>query len=163
LIKGAKKRFPNGSQALTFGGTDRTVDTVTTALQTFVDLRDAVEAARTDARAKVIAERAQEAALLVLIGEFVKFLRAAFGADANALADFGLKPPKAHTPMTAEAKAVAAAKREATRKARGITTKKERMATKGNVTAKLVVTPVVGAEPTPVAAPAPTAAPARNG
>jgi hypothetical protein len=133
------------------------VDTVTATLQTFVDLRDAVEAARADARAKVSAERAQEAALLAFMGEFVRFLRAALGNDASALAEFGLEPPKARTPLTAEAKAIAAVKRDATRKARGITTKKERMATKGNVTAKLVVTPMVGAEPTPVAAPAPIA------
>ncbi len=57
------------------------------------------------------------------------------------LADFGLEPRKEPTPLTAEQKAAAAAKREATRKARGTSSAKAKKAIKGNVTATLVVTP----------------------
>src|SRR5579859_5503917 len=145
LLAGTKKRYPNGSQKLTFGGADHTVDEVNTNLQKFVDNRTAVDTAKASAKAKVDAERADLASLLAYIDEFVKFLRTTFGTAADALGDFGIPPPKARTPMTAEAKAVAAAKRQATREARGITTKKAKQGIKGNVTAKLVVTP--GAPP----------------
>jgi hypothetical protein len=157
LITGTKKRFPNGSQKLAFGGADRTVDTVTTTLQSFVDNRDAVEAAQTNAKAKVAAEREQIASLLAFIGEFVKFLHTTFGNQVDALADFGLEPTKAPTPPSAEAKAAAAAKRDATRKARGTKSKKAKKDVHGNVTAKLVVTPAAPSpEPSPAASPAPS-------
>jgi hypothetical protein len=61
--------------------------------------------------------------------------------------------------MTAEQKAIAAAKRKATREARAEVGAKKRQAIKGNVTAELVVTSVTpAATPTaPAAPPAPTA------
>jgi hypothetical protein len=156
LIAGTKKRFPNGSQTLTFGGVDHTADEVTTFLQGIVDDRAAVEAAQATANAKVAAEDAKEAARISFLNELASFLRITFGTVTGALVDFGLAPPKARVPMTAEAKAIAAAKRDATRKARGITTKKARKAITGQVTAKLVVTaPAADAAPSPVATPAP--------
>jgi hypothetical protein len=174
LIAGTKKRFPNGSQKLTFGGADHSVDEVNGNLQRFLDNRTAVDTAKANAKAKVDAERVELASLLAFIGEYVKFLLSTFGKSADALGDFGIAPPKARVPMTAEAKAVAAAKRRATREARGIVPKKVKQGIKGNVTAKLVVTPETpsaqpsaATTPTPTAgATAPTAAtptPARNG
>lgn len=158
LITGTKKRFPNGTQKVSIGGVERTVDDCTKLLQGFVDNRTAVETAKANAKAKVDAERAQMATLLAFIGEFVKFIRLTFGNAADVLADFGLAPTKARVPMTAEAKAAAVAKRDATRKARGTTSKKAKRGIKGNVTAKLVVTPATPSpEPSPAAGPAPTA------
>jgi hypothetical protein len=158
LIAGAKKRFTNGSQKLPLGGVERTVDEVTTLLQSFVDNRVAVETAKAATSAKVAVEDAQAPSLLAVMTAFVAFVRLTFGKQADALADFGLAPPKARVPMTAEQKAVAAAKRVATRAARGTTSKKAKKTVKGNVTAKLVVTP--GTPPAtspPVAPPAPVA------
>ena len=43
---------------------------------------------------------------------FVAFVKATFGNSPDVLADFGLKPKKATTPLTVEQKAAAAAKRE---------------------------------------------------
>jgi len=83
-------------------------------------------------------------------------VKVTFGNQPDALADFGLAPPKARAPMTAEQKAVAAAKRKATRVARGTLGKKQKKAVKGAVTATLVVTPQAGPQPT-VTAPAPAA------
>jgi len=63
--------------------------------------------------------------------------------------------------MTAEEKAVAAAKRTATRAARGTKGPKAIKAVKGNVTAELVVTPATAATtevPPTAPAPAPAAA-----
>jgi len=80
-------------------------------------------------------------ALLAFLHALEAFIQLTFGASATALADFSLAPPKARTPMTAEAKAVAKAKANATRQARGTTSAKAKKAIKGNVSATLVVTP----------------------
>ena len=155
MITGAKKRFPNGNQVVTIGGETMTMDQATAKLQTFVDNRDAVEVAQANASAKVAAEKAQAPALLAFIAMFITFVRLTFNNAADALADFDVPPPKVKTPMTAEAKAIAAAKRKATREARGTTTAAAKKAKKGNITAALVVTPAA-----PAAAAAPVAAPA---
>jgi len=162
LITGANKHFPNGSQTLTFGGATRTVTALTQLLQSYLDLRSAVITSQAATKAKVAAERAQTPSLLAVIGEFVAFVKVTLGNQPDALADFGLAPPKARAPQTAEQKAAAAAKRTATRAARGTKGKVQKKAVKGAVTATLVVTPQAGSQPvaaTP-SAPAPTVAPA---
>jgi hypothetical protein len=143
LAAGARKRFPNVSQMVTFGGgaTTVSVDAAIKELQKLVDLRAATTATRATARDTVQAERAQMPALVAFMNAFEAFVRFTFGADTVALADFGLTPPRAPAPRTAEQNAVAAAKREATRVARGTKGPKARKAVRGNVTAKLVVTP----------------------
>jgi hypothetical protein len=146
LITGMGKRYPNGSQQLAFGGTTRTVTATTQLLQSFVDLRQAVIVAQAAARTKVAAERAQGPALLLFIEELVAFIKVTFGNQPDVLSDFGLAPRKVPTPPTAEQKAVAAAKRLATRKARGTMGPKAKKGVKGNVTATLVVTPAAPAE-----------------
>jgi hypothetical protein len=158
IITGTKKRFSNGSQQLTVGGVTRTVDQLTAEMQTFVDNRTAVETAQAATKVKVDAERAQAPSLLAIIAAFVAYVRLTFGNSPDALADFGIAPPKTRTPLTAEAKAVAAAKRAATRTARGTTSKKAKKSVKGAITAKLVVTPVTSPAPSaPVVSPVPTA------
>ena len=99
--------------------------------------------------------------VLVVIHEFEKVVRSTFGNSADVLADFGLAPFKVPVTKTAEEKAVAAAKRVATRKARGTMSSKQKKEIKGSITAKLVVTPVTTSPASmPVATPAPvTSAP----
>jgi hypothetical protein len=162
IITGTKKRFPNGNQVVTIAGLTLTVDQAMAKMQTFVDNRDAVETAQAGVTAKVAAEEAQAPSLLAFIAAFVIFVRLTFDNAADILADFDIAPPKVKTPMSAEAKAVAAAKRTATRAARGTTSKKAKSSVKGNITAKLVVTPATPPSPeAPVAAPA-AATPAPN-
>jgi hypothetical protein len=141
IITGTKKRFPNGNQVVTIGGLTLTVDQATAKMQIFVDNRDAVETAQASATAKVAAEDAQAPSLLTFIEAFVIFVRLTFDNAADVLADFDIPPPKARTPMTAEAKAIAGAKAKATRAARGTTSAKAKKNVKGNITAALVVTP----------------------
>ncbi len=161
VIAGAKKRIPNVNQALPVGTSTMTVAVVLGQLQSIIDNRAAVVAAQATAKAKVAAERAALPALTVIFHAFVAFIRFTFGSDPEALADFGLAPHKVPAPMTAEQKAVAAAKRKATREARGTTSAKQKKSVKGNVTATLVVTPVTTAPtPAPAQAPAAPAAPA---
>jgi hypothetical protein len=156
LITGANKHFPNASQTLTFGGATRTVTALTQLLQSYVDLRQSVITSQAATKTKVAAERAQTPPLLAVIDEFVAFVKVTFGNQPDALADFGLAPPKARTPLTAEQKAVAAAKRKATREARGTLGKNQKKGVKGAVTATLVVTPQAGSKPA-VTTPAPAA------
>jgi hypothetical protein len=78
------------------------------------------------------------------IDAFVKIVRGSFGNQPDVLADFGLEPEKAATPLTVEQKVAAAAKRKATRAARGTTGSKAKLAITGNVTG-VVVTPVTTA------------------
>ena len=147
IIAGTKKRFPDGSRQVPIRGVPMTVDEVTAKMQTFVDNRDAVEMAQAAATAKVAAERAQAPSLLAIIAAYVAFVRLTFGNSADALTDFGIPPPKARTPMTAEAKAIAAAKARATRVVRGTASKKAKKNVKGHITARLVVTQVASPEP----------------
>lgn len=154
---GMKKRFPNGSQTITVGGMTITIDAANANLQAVVDNRSAVTVARAAANVTVSNENAKLPPLLTFMRALVAFIRGTFGNDATALADFDLEPHKARTPMTAEQKAVAAAKRQATREARGEVSAKKRQAIKGNVTAELVVTPVTPAAPPAAPAAARTA------
>ena len=152
VIAGIKKRFPNGSQVLAFGGGTHTVDEVTTALQALVDLRAAVDKAESATQVARDAGAAASPPLLLMLRLFTQFLHTTFGTAADALADFDLTPPKAPAPRTAEEKAIIVAKAKATRQARGTTSAKKKKAIKGNVTAALVVTPA-----TPAPSPAPVA------
>jgi hypothetical protein len=162
FITGAKQFFTKGNQMVPLEGTTMTVTAALTQLQTFVDNRAATVAAQATAKAKVAAEKSQAPALLALFGAFETFVRLTVGNDPEGLAGFGLEPHKVPAPLTAEEKAVAAAKRKATRDARGTTSKKQKKSVKGNVTAALVVTPAAAAPPTPAPAEAPAlpAAPA---
>jgi hypothetical protein len=111
-------------------------------------------AARATLKAKVDIERAAQPARNALIKAFVKFLHFTFEHSPEALADFGLTPPKAPRTLTAEEKAVATARREATRAARGTKGPRARQKVKGNVDVNVVVTPQAPAEPATPAAPA---------
>jgi len=150
LQTGLRKRYPNGSQKLTFRGAKIviSVDDAIAKLQAVADNRAAVTAARAEAAAKVEAENTALTDLLTFVRALVAYIRFTFGDDQTALDDFGVAPLKARTPMTAEQKAVAAAKRKATRQARGEVGPKKLKAIKGNVTAQLVVTPATPPAPT---------------
>jgi hypothetical protein len=157
LIIGANKHFPNGSQQLQVGGATFTVTGLTALFQSFVDNRAAVEASKAATKAKLQAESAQAPSQLAVIRAFETVVRSTFGSSADVLADFGLAPPKARVARTAEEKAVSAAKRAATRAARGTLGKNQKKAIKGAITAKLVVTPVTSSVSNPVVTPAPVA------
>jgi hypothetical protein len=163
IITGLKANYPNGKQVLTFGGgaIKVTVDDAIASLQAIVDNRSAATAAKAAAKAKVAEEDAKMPTLLAFMRALVAFIKLTFGADPTALATFDVAPRKVTTPLTAEEKAVAVAKREATREARGTTGPNKRKKVHGNVTATLVVTQAAptapAANPQPNAAPAPAA------
>lgn len=145
------------------GGSTTTPTQAEAQLTALSTLRTSVDAARTALQAKISTETSQLPALRAFLVAYVAFVRGTFGNSPDVLADFGLLPKKAKTPLTAEQKTAAAAKRAATRKARGTTGPKAKLAVTGNVIG-VVVTPVTSAPattPAPEPAqPAPTASPA---
>ncbi|HEY1691960.1 MAG TPA: hypothetical protein VGG39_07350 [Polyangiaceae bacterium] len=143
LIAGIRKRFPSGSQQLALGGAagSVTADAAVGELQQLVDNRSATIAAQATARDKVQAEKEANPGLVAFMNAIEAFIRLMFSNDTAALADFGLPQRKPRAPQTAEQMAVAAAKRKATREARGTKGPKAKQAIKGNITAQLVVTP----------------------
>jgi hypothetical protein len=156
LVVGTKKHFTNPSEPVEFGGATRTIAEVLKILQDFIDLREAVVAAQAASRAALDAERVQGPLLLVIIDEFIAFLKAKLGNTPTGLADFGLEPRKVRAPRTAEQKAITAAKAKATREARGTKGKNAKKAVKGAIKAALVVTPLAAPQPAVPAPPAPT-------
>ena len=148
LIAGTGKHYPNGAETLHVGGATFTVTSLTKLMQDFVDNREAVGASKAALKTKIEAERTQAPSQIAVITAFERIVRGMFGNSADVLADFGLALPKARAPLTAEQKAVAAAKRDATRKARGTMGKVQKKRVKGAVTATLVVTPLAGSPPT---------------
>ena len=104
-------------------------------------------AAKAATKAKIVAENAQAPSLRSLMAEYVTFVKATFGNSPDVLADFGLKPKKAATPLTIEQKAAAAAKRTATRAARHTMGSKQKKSVKGTVTVTAPATPSAASTP----------------
>ena len=149
LIAGTEKRLAKGTP-VSFAGGSFTPDQITSELQSIVNLRTDVDAAKATARAKVAAETNAMPALRTFMSAYVSFIKVAYGTAPDALADFGITP-KARAQLTVEAKAAAAAKRKATRAARHTMGSKQRLGVKGDVTG-ITVTPITATQPT-VAAP----------
>jgi hypothetical protein len=159
LIAGVEKRLAGVTQVLLAGGVF-TPAQIVSELQKLVTMRADVEAARTATQEKVEVERAAAPSIRAFMSTVVQYVRAAYGNRAEVLADFGLAPKKAHTPLTVEQKVAAAAKREATRVARGTKSAKAKKGIKGTVTG-VEITPIIAeqAKPAAPAPAAPTAAP----
>jgi hypothetical protein len=157
LLAGFLKHLASAT-SLTLKSVAYTPTQITGALGLLVSLRQAVDAAEATAKAKLAAEESQAPALLSLMAALVQYVRLTFSGSPDVLADFGLKPRKAPTPLTAEQKAAANAKRQATRAARGITTKAAKQAKTGNVVG-VSITPVLAGPPVVTQPTAPSAPP----
>lgn len=144
--------------AILVDGNAYTTAQAVSELQALVDLRSAVNAAYATYKGKLADERAKSPALTAFVDGYASFIMTAFSGQPEILAAFGLAPKKARQPLTAEQKTAATVKRNATRKARGIVSKKERMAKQGNVTG-IIVTPVVSPAASPAKAADPNASP----
>ncbi len=145
LVAGTQKHFASIA-TLMFASGSFTPAQVVAQLQQLITFRTDVDTARSALEAKLATETAQAPAVLTFMRGYMQFVKTTFSKSPDVLADFGLKPNKAKTPLTVEQKAAAAAKREATRAARGTKGSKAKQAIKGNVTG-VVVTPVTAAPP----------------
>lgn len=159
FLAGFKKHLGTVT-SLTILSVAYTPDQITKALEVIVALYAAVDAAKAVVKVKLAAEAAQAPAILSLLAGLVAYVKLTYAGSPDVLADFGLLPRKVPTPMTAEQKAVANAKRKATRAARGITTVKEKMAKVGDVVG-LSMTPIK-AGPVVTSSTAPTPPPPRR-
>ncbi|HEY8042432.1 MAG TPA: hypothetical protein VIF15_21670 [Polyangiaceae bacterium] len=113
----------------------------------------------------VLAAHAEELKANALYALLRNYVIAQFGKQANAvLEDFGMSAPKPRGPMTAAAKAAAAAKREATRKVRNTLGSVQKKDVKGTIEVPVVavttVTPVVPSHPVTTAPASPAPEPA---
>ena len=160
LVAGAQKHLANIGQLVVEGSTVTPAE-AEAKLNALAKLRNDVDAARAALKAALADEKAQLPGLREFFLAFVSFVRAGFGNSPDILVDFGLAPRKARKPLTVEQRAAAAAKRAATRAARGIIGKRKRADVKGDVTG-VVVTPVK-AEPAQAAQPAQQAPNGSNG
>jgi hypothetical protein len=154
IIASTTKHFPNGS--FTIGGTAYTSASLVQVFQGLANAMTARNAAEAGAKDAVAAEHSTQTQVGPILLAYKRLVVAAFANAAQTLADFGLTPPKTRTPMTTEQRAARAAKDEATRVARGTTSKKQKLAVKGNVTG-VTVTPVTS--PTTAKSPATPVAP----
>jgi hypothetical protein len=154
LIAGTRKHFANVA-TLAFGSGAFTPAQIEGALQTFVDARQAVDAAKAVAKARVADENTKTAPLRGLMIAYAAFVKVTFANSPDVLADFGLQPNKATTPLTIEQKATAAARREATRAARHTMGKQQKKNVKGTITTIAAPAPSPAA-PSGSAAGAPT-------
>jgi hypothetical protein len=149
LVAGTLKHFPNGS--FTLGKTVYTTAALIQALQSQENALVALNMAQANAKDAVSALRTVETAVAPLVRDYKRFVLATFSTATQELADFGLQPPKARKPLNSEKRAAATAKMRATRKVRGTTSRKQKLAIKGDVTG-VVVTPVSSP---PASAPSP--------
>ena len=159
LIAGNEKHLTSATQVALLGSSFTPAE-ITAKLQSLVDLRTDVDAAKASTKAKLAAETANMPALRTFMSAYVSYVKAAYGTSPDVLADFGINP-KARAPLTVEAKAAAVAKRTATRAARHTMGTQQKKAIKGDVTGVLV-TPITAAPPT-VAAPSSPTRPATSG
>jgi hypothetical protein len=158
LIAGTNKHLTSMTQVTLVGGS-LTPAQITSQLQEIVTLRSDVDTAKASVKAKLAVEQADMPALRTLMSALVSFVKAAFGNAPDVLADFGLSPTT-RTPLTAQAKVAAAAKRTATRAARHTMGSQQKKSVTGNVTG-IVVTPVTSAAPV-ATTPASPSAPANG-
>jgi hypothetical protein len=159
LSAGVAKHLGSMAQVMFTGG-PYTPAQITSKLQSIVTLRADVDAAKATTKAKVAAERADTPALGIFVDALVAYVKATFGGQPEVLADFGIST-KTRTPLTVEQKAAAAAKRTATRAARGTKGAKQKKGIKGDVVG-ITVTPVTASKPV-VTAPSSPGAPATSG
>jgi len=140
LIAGVNMHLANLT-TLKFASADHTPAEVVTGLQKLVALYAAVEAARSIEKARLADVKANVPGLRKLMAGLVSFVMLTFSESPDVLADFGLEPKKAPTPLTTAERTVALAKRESTRAANGTTNKVTNKGKKGDVV-DVVVTPV---------------------
>lgn len=138
-IAGFQKYFP-ATATLSIGGASYPQPAVIQVYQDDLDAEAAVTAALASYRlavAKAKTVRAKAASFDLMVKKFVVV---SYGEPPGPADDFGIAPPVRHVP-DAEAKAAAAAKRKATRAARGTLGSRQKLKIKG--TAPTSPAPVV--------------------
>jgi hypothetical protein len=132
--------------SLPLGGTTYTPTSLVAFIQSHIDAANAIVTAKANWEKAIATYTGIDKQAQVVLHDLKALVLATFGATSPKLADFGYLPRKV-TVLTPEQKAAAAAKRAATRKARGTMGPK----------AKLKVTGATAAANAAASAPAPSA------
>jgi hypothetical protein len=158
-IAGVKKDLQNASN-LSLAGTTYTPTTLATFLQSVIDAGNAADTARASWLAAAEAAATLAKSGTEVLTSLKQYVSNTFGKTSTQLTDFGFAPRKTAT-LSPEEKVAAAAKREATRKARGTLGPKAKLKVTGVTAAAAAAAAATGSNQ-PAAAPtspAPTAAP----
>ena len=150
--------------SLPLGGTSYTPTSLVAFIQSHIDAANAIVTAKASWEKAIATYTAIDKQAQVVLHDLKALVLATFGSTSPRLADFGYKPRKV-TVLTPEQKAAAAAKRAATRKARGTMGPKQKLKVTGATTAaNAAATAPTTSASTPQAttppSPAPAAAPA---
>jgi len=130
-IAGVKKNLSAVAQ-ITLAGVVFTPATLLALLQAYSDLVASLLAAHNQLTACVKQERLSRTQVQGVLSALQAFVVNMFGSDPNKLGDFGFAPRRVGQ-ETAETRHNAALKAAATRKARGTTGKKAKLAIKGTL------------------------------
>jgi len=140
LIAGTQKHLPTGS--FTIGNATYSASSLIAAFQGLVDAMAKQDDAKATAKDALTALRDEKKQVNPLIKGYRQTLITMFGNVSQTLADFGLTPPKARAPLSAEKKVAAQARTKATRIARGTKGPKAKLAIKGTASVDTHVPPV---------------------
>lgn len=143
-----------GNIVFTLSGQTFTASQLVTLITSVANAKATIVAARATANAAVLAAQKTIAANEELISEARSTLSLMYNGVPDTLAALDVPQRKPRSPMTTAASAAAKAKADATRKARGTTSKKQKALISGNVTGVTITPVVTPTASTPAAAPA---------
>ncbi len=154
VIQGIKKDLQSMT-TLALGATSYTPTSLVAFIQSHIDAANAVVIAKANWENAIKTYAGIDKQAQVVLHDLKQLVMGAFGATSSKLADFGYQPRKV-TVLTPEQKAAAAAKRAATRKARGTMGPKAKLKVTGTTAAASTAST---AAPAPAASNAPAATP----
>jgi hypothetical protein len=117
-LVGGLQKHAAAIPSLLIAGTTVPVTSLISTLQSRMAARAATSSARAAFHAAVQAEQDEGTQSKAVVSGTKQALKVMFAGQIEALADFGLKGPKARTPLTPEEKVAVVAKSKATREAR---------------------------------------------
>src|SRR5450755_3876111 len=116
LVAGTLKHSPNGS--FTFDGATYTGANLVQLFQELAEAIASVDVAKAGWQEALKSMNDAHAKAVPVLRGYQSWLAVTYGNAPATLADYGIAPPKGPTPASADVKAAAVAKREATRQAR---------------------------------------------
>ena len=125
------------------GGQTYSANQAVALIQSLLNATAATAAAKASAKQAVAAEEQVINQSAVVARAIRQIIALSFSKALPTLTAFGIQPRKAPRKLDTAQRAAATAKLEATRKARGITSKKQKAAISGNVTG-VTITPIIG-------------------
>jgi hypothetical protein len=140
LKSGVDSQVPS-TTSLAIGGQSVTQAALSSELASDIALYQAVINARNQLASAVAARNAASKTVQQRYAQIVPAIKGLYALGDPALAQFGIHPRKTPTPLTAEQKAVKAAKAKLTREANGTKTSKQKKALRTVGTPTLTITP----------------------